>query len=555
MLLRRPGEVLTREQLRQHLWPDGTFVDFEHGLNAAVKRLRAALGDNAERPRFVETLHRRGYRFIGPVERAGGSHGDRGPRPDANGGAARTKPRLAVLPFVSLSGDPGHEYFTEGLREEMITQLGRLCAGRLGVIARTSSTLILRTAARIRDVGQALGVDVVVEGNVRREGDRVRITVQLVETRGETQLWAESYERHLADCFQVQAEVAREIVHSVAVELLPGPDAAAHEAPLAGTRHMGAQQAYLKGRYHWNRAVASALPQAIAFFEQAAALDPGFAGAHSGLGRAYVSAVNCYLFEAHPTLESARRAATRALDLDPTDSEAHLTLAEVDNILDHDWPGAEKAYRTALAFNVSNEAVHRHYGRFLAARGRIEEASAAADRACDLDPLCLVVNTTAAWVRYLAQDYSETIDRCRHTLDMDSGFAAARRLAAAALIKTGRTGEAAAELQTLAEDRPDAVTLAWLTYGFAAIGDTVHAATLLEQLEHLSRQNYVSAYHRAVAHSATGNRDRALALLTQAADRRDPAIINLGVDPRFESLSVDPRCRALVERLALTDRS
>ena len=231
MLLERPAEVLTRDELRSRLWPDGTFVDFEHGLNAAVKRLRAALGDNAERPRFIETLHRRGYRFIGPIERPE-DVGDR----EASRACRRSKRRLAVLPFTSLSGDPGHEYFAEGLREEMITQLGRLCAGRLGVIARTSSTLIQRTATRIRDVGQALRVDFVVEGNVRREGDRARITVQLIEARGETQLWAESYERHLSDCFQVQSEVATEIVHSLAVELLPVAVPRGRQARITSTR-------------------------------------------------------------------------------------------------------------------------------------------------------------------------------------------------------------------------------------------------------------------------------------------------------------------------------
>ena len=434
MLLQRPGKVLTREELRRQLWPEGTFVDFEHGLNAAVKRLRAALGDNAERPRFVETLHRRGYRFIGPLEPPPAS-----PVGDASrvGGNGSRKRRLAVLPFATLSGSADHDYFTEGLREEMITQLGRLCAGRLGVIGRTSSTLIQRTATQSRDVGQALLVDFVVEGHVRREGDRVRITVQLVETRGETQIWGGVWtDRHLADCFQVQTDVAREIVQSVAVELLPAaaqPGAPAGDGPRACSHHVGAQQAYLKGRYHWNRAVASALPQSIGFLEQAASLDPKFASAHSGLGRAYVSAVSHYLLDARLGLDRARRAALTALDLDPTDSEAYLTLAEVNKILEHDWAAAEKAYRTARAFNASSESVHRHYGQFLAARGRIQEASAAADRACDLDPLCLVVNTSAAWVRYLAREYQGTIERCRHTLDMDEAFVPARRLLAVAL--------------------------------------------------------------------------------------------------------------------------
>jgi TolB-like protein/Tfp pilus assembly protein PilF len=543
MLLERPAEVLTRDELRGRLWPDGTFVDFEHGLNAAVKRLRAALGDHAEHPRFVETLHRRGYRFIGQVERLDGDRSNR--REPISTNATPLKRRLAVLPFTCLSGDAGHEYFTEGLREEMITELGRLCAGRLGVIARTSSTLIQRTATRIRDIGQALRVDFVVEGNVRVEGDRARITVQLIETIGETQLWADSYERHLSDYFQVQSQVATEIVHSLAVELLP----VSGGSPQMGTRHVVAHQAYLKGRYHWNRPGDEGLIPAIAFFKQAVALDEQFAFAHSALARALVGAVNYDVLEPRAALESARRSAFRALELDPTDSEAHLTLAEVGRVLEWDWNGAEKAYRTALAFNPSNVAVHRLYGLYLAARGRTAEASAAADRAYDLDPLCLVVNTSAALVRFLARDFNPAIERCRDTLDMDDRFAPARRLLAAALVQAGRCDEATPELQTLAHAHVDPVSLAWLAHDFATLGDRARAESILEHLEGLAEERYVSAYHRALAHVAIGDRDGALGLLTQAFEQRDPSIINLGVEPRFDAIAADPRYRALVEQL------
>jgi TolB-like protein/tetratricopeptide (TPR) repeat protein len=448
-----------------------------------------------------------------------------------------------------MSGEAGHEYFTEGLREEMITELGRLCAGRLGVIARTSSTLIQRTATRIRDIGQALRVDFVVEGNVRREGDRARITVQLIETHGETQLWADSYERHLSDYFQVQSEVATEIVQSLAVELLP----ASADTPQIGTRHVGAHQAYLKGRYHWNKPGDEGIIPAIGFFKEAVALDDEFAFAHSALSRAYVGAVNYDVLQPRPALENARRAAIRALELDPTDSEAHLTLAEVERVLEWDWTGAEKAYRTALAFNPSNVAVHRLYGLYLAARGRSAEAAAATDRAYDLDPLCLVVNTSAALVRYLARDFNPAIERCRDTLGMDDRFTPARRLLAAALLQAGRTKEGAAELEVLAREPLDPVSLAWVAHGFAVLGDRKRAGGIVEQLELLARERYVSAYHRALAHTALGDGDGAIDLLTQAFDQRDPSIINVGVDPRFDALASDSRYEALVEQLALPE--
>jgi TolB-like protein/DNA-binding winged helix-turn-helix (wHTH) protein/Tfp pilus assembly protein PilF len=553
MLLERPGEVLTRDELRQRLWPEGTFVDFEHGLNAAVKRLRGAIGDDADNPRFVETLHRRGYRFVGAVEPLFDGAVDA-----VNGRLASQKLRLAVLPLAYLSDMAdsadradrnAHEYFAEGLREEMITQLGRMCADRLGVIARTSSSLIQRQTTRIRDIGRALRVDFVVEGSVRREGDRVRVSAQLVETRGETQLWAESYERHLSDCFLVQSEVATKIVHALAVELLPDERIARE----AGTRHVDAHQAYLKGRYHWNKATPTGLPEATAYFEQAIALDPAFSAAHAALARAHLAAAEHYVGEPRTSLEAARCAAGRALAIDPSDSEALLTVAEVDKILAWDWEGAERSYRTALAFNPSNVAVHRHYGLFLAARGRNAEAAGEADRACDLDPLCLTVNTSAAWVRFLAREYERAVDQCRHTLDMDASFVFARRLLAASLAQLGQCREATIEIDALMSGPLDAVSLAWLAHALAVIGDRERAGGVLDQLNDLARTRRISPYHRALAHTATGDVDGAISFLARACDERDPAMINVGVEPRFEPLGADPRFQSLVGRLKLAN--
>ena len=557
MLLERPAEVLTRDELRRRLWPDGTFVDFEHGLNAAVKRLRAALGDDAEHPRFVETLHRRGYRFIGAGRAARCRSRDTGisakPGIGASGSttAADASGASPCCRSPACRDDAGHEYFTEGLREEMITELGRLCAGRLGVIARTSSTLIQRTATRIRDIGQALRVDFVVEGNVRREGDRARITVQLIETRGETQLWADSYERHLSDYFQVQSEVATEIVHSLAVELLP----ASGDSPQMGTRHVDAHQAYLKGRYHWNKPGDEGARSRPSPSSSRRSRSTSSSPSPTPRWRARTSARSTMTSSSRARRSRTRAGPpSRALELDPTDSEAHLTLAEVERVLEWDWNGAEKAYRTALAFNPSNVAVHRLYGLYLAARGRTAEASAAADRAYDLDPLCLVVNTSAALVRFLARDFNPAIERCRDTLDMDDGFVPARRLLAAALLQAGRRDEATTELEMLARGHLDPVSLAWLAHGFATLGDRARAGGILEQLDG-SRAGAV----RVGVPSGAGRTWRSAiatgrcALLTQAFEQRDPSIINLGVEPRFEALGSDPRYKALVEQLALPD--
>ena len=237
MMLERAGDVVTREELARRLWPEGTFVDFEHSLNAAVKRLRAALGDDADHPRFVETLPRRGYRFIAPLDAPTTSR--------VVPSAVDYKVRLAVMPFANLSGDPAQEYFSDGLTEEMTLQLGRLGRGRIGVISRSSSALFKGSGRRARDIGEQLRTDYLLEGSVRREGDRVRITAQLVECSTEAHLWTDVYERHLRDCLSLQTEVAARIAQSLAVELLP-------EQPVQVSHDTAAYQRYLKGRYYWN---------------------------------------------------------------------------------------------------------------------------------------------------------------------------------------------------------------------------------------------------------------------------------------------------------------
>ena len=237
LMLERPGDVVTREELRQRLWPAGTFVDFEHSLNAAIKRLRAALGDDADNPRFVETLHRRGYRFIAPVETEGQplrGLACRQVRACRSRCRDTSASRLVVLPFANLSNDATQEYFSDGLTEEMITQIGRLCPGRLGVIARTSSMLFKRSPKSASDIGRELSADYLLEGSVRGEGDRIRITAQLIETRTETHLWAETYDRSLGETLNLQTDVAAHIARSLAMELVPdqrGRAGPVHTAP------------------------------------------------------------------------------------------------------------------------------------------------------------------------------------------------------------------------------------------------------------------------------------------------------------------------------------
>jgi TolB-like protein/Tfp pilus assembly protein PilF len=537
LMLERPGDVVTREQLRHHLWPAGTYVDFEHSLNAAVKRLRAALGDDADNPRFVETLPRRGYRFIARLD-AG---------EPATASLAKTVPRrLAVLPFVNLSEDPSQDYFSDGLTEEMIAQLGSVTRGRIGVVARWSSMVFKGTTRRAREIGETLRVDYLVEGSVRCVGDRVRITARLVETLGETDLWSSVYERELTDCLAVQTDVAARISRSLAMELTPAQPRVSCEP--------AAYQAYLKGRYCWNKPIADGLNEAIVYYNRALDRSPSYGAAHAALARAHVARAEFYRAVPRLALKDAEAAALRALTIDTTLYEAHLALGEVRRMHDLDWSAAETSYGDALAHNPSYESAHRAYGMALSVQGRHAEAIRSTERACELDPLCLVVGTTAGWARYVAGDYAAAIDHCRNTIDMDPQFMPARRILAAAYLQSGRHAEALSELESgvsLAEGDSDPMLLAWLAHAKAVTGHRREATALLTRARALEAERYVPAYHVAMAFVGLGNIDTAFELLDQAWLDRDPALPAVHVEPRFEPLRSDRRYQELLVRLKL----
>ena len=550
MMLERPGSVVTRDELRHRLWPDGTFVDFEHSLNAAVKRLRAALGDDADHPRFVETLPRRGYRFIGARDAQGADTADEG------------APRVAVLPFSNLSEEGSQEYFTDGLTEEMISQLGQRCRGRLGVIARWSSMVFKGSTQRSREIGQALRAQYLLEGSVRREGDRVRVTASLVETASETHLWSETYERHLTDCLQVQSDIAARIAESLTLELVP--DDAPPRVRSAATS-ASAYQEYLKGRYHWNhwstRGVDSlgvrpddeGVEQAVSSFNEALRIDPYFAPAYASLSRVHIARAVHYREQPRRALEAARAAAKRGLELEPALFEAHLALAEVRRMLEWDWRGAETAYVQAIALNPSQENAHRAYGALLMALSRPAEAIRESERACELDPLCLVVNTNAAWVRYMAGDYEAALERCRRTAELDPQYLPARRMIGAIFVQAGKFRDAIEVLEAAhAEARQDPILASTLASAKAVSGDRAGASAMLESIHRLDRKRYLPPYHLALVHVGLGDADRAFAALEQATVDADPALGYLVVDPRIEPIRSDPRYARLVDLLGLS---
>jgi TolB-like protein len=526
LMLERPGHVVTRDQLRERLWPAGTFVDFEHSLNAAVKRLRAALGDDADDPRFIDTVPRRGYRFIGTVG---------GPEP-----AERSHHvRVALLPFLDLGGDREQDYFGEGLTEEMGAHLGRLCGDRVGIISTRSTARFERSDLGARAIGEALRADYLLEGSVRCEGERVRITARLVRTANETQLWAEIYERPLIDSLGVQAEVAARIARSLAMELAPG------SAPAPTTGSPAAYQAFLKGCYYWRKTADSGATRAVIYFEQALAADPSFAAAYAGMAKVQVLRAEYYHECPRAALEKAQAHVARAMPLDPALADAHLAHAEVSRLLQGDVVTARASFMRAIAINPSYESARIGLAKMLAA-----------DRAQELDPMCLTANVTAAWVRYLAGDYETAASLCRDTLEMDDQFLNAIRVLGGALLEAGRRNEALRTLERAVDaGGGDPVSLAWLAYARATAASPVVATSLLGRMADVSRSRYCSPYYLAVVHAAVGDTAEACRALRAACEDADPMLPNLHVDPRLAALRADAAAlstiRTSVPRAAL----
>jgi TolB-like protein/Tfp pilus assembly protein PilF len=540
LMLERPGGVVTRDELRQRLWPEGTFVDFEHSLNAAIKRLRSALGDDAEHPRYVETVPRRGYRFIARSDEDAGLCA-------AAADLIPPRARLAVLPFLDLGESVRAGYFADGLTEEMITQLGQMCRARLGVISRTSSMAFRDTSVRAREIGEALRVEYLLEGSVRRQGDRVRIIASLIQASSETHLWTETYETPLVDALTVQQDVAARVAQSLAIELT-APRSERHSSS-----DPEAHQAYLKGRHYWNMVADSGAEQAVAYLERATALDPSSAANHAGLARARILQAEYYRALPRAALEAARLSATRARTLDPSFYESHLALGEIRKMLDWDWQGAESSYAQAIMLNPSHAGPHRAYALLLSALSRSDEAIRESERACDMDPFCVVVNGSgAAWVRFVAGDYDAAIARAREAVEMEPEYVPVRRILAAAHLQAGHKAQAIAELEgALARAGTDLTVIAELAYARACVGERGEARALLERVTGRTHTAHIPHYPLALALMELGDLDAACAALQQAAADREPMLINIAVDPRFEPMRSHPRVIRLMEQMTL----
>lgn len=468
---------------------------------------------------------------------------------DGNAESAIGHSVIAVLPFADLSQDGDHEYFADGVTEELINAL----AGIDGILvsARTSAFAFKGRSVDVREVGRQLGAGSILEGSVRRSGDRVRITAQLIDAATGYHLWSQTYERPMEDVFDIQDQISAAIVGTVRGTILGEAEQRPAGPP---DRDVEVYQLYLKGRYNWHRRTGASLRLAAELFEQAVARAPDYAQAHVGLGDAY-AVLGFYEFlppaEAFPR---AKAAALKALELDPTLARAHATLGYVALYHEWQWSRAEAEFRRAIELAPTYSTAHQWYANFLTAMGRFEEAEFAMQQAQQLDPLSLIANAALGWVHFFAGDYEDAIGQCLRTLELDPGFELAHLWQGMALEQLGRHDEAAAAIATaLRLGDGSAITRAALARSRALQGREADARAILDELTRSGEAGYLPAYDIARVLLALGEPDRALEWLERAFMDRSHSMVFLRVDPAFDDLRTDPRFLSLVERTGLNE--
>ena len=630
-LLERAGEIITREDLRQELWSADTFLDFDHALNSRVMKLREALGDSSDSPVYIQTIPRKGYRFVAPVhivhppnleqvaQEADSSLPADGPeREVAIAGQARHShpethlpppdekfeidrlrtgepksrfaahsPRpwqvaliisvvlciigllvvmsrenlrnsilqrpspvrihsLAVLPLENLSGDLEQEYFADGMTAELITELGKISSIR--VISRTSVMRYKGIRRPLSQIARELDVDAVVEGEVLRSNDRVRVTAQLIATAEDRHIWAEAYDRDLRDVVALQGDVARSIASSIRARVTPTELARINPGRRVDPE---AYEAYLKGRYFFEKRTSEGIYKGLEYFQLAIRKDPRYAEAYAGLAKIYQILGSYEMLppkESHP---KAREAANKALQLDAALSEAYTARGLVASFYEWDWDAAEQDFQSAFMVNSNDATAHHWYAEHLMNVGQADRAIAELERARELDPLSLPINATLGRAYRDARRYEESINQCRKTLDIDPDFALAHWCLGVSYVAEKQYAEAITEMQRANIVGESPLYKYGLGYAYAAAGNKTRARAIIEELKQESHTTYMPAYFIAAIYGELAEKDRAFVWLQRAYDERDPQITYLLLDPFMDPLRSDPRFNDLVRKVGL----
>jgi TolB-like protein/DNA-binding winged helix-turn-helix (wHTH) protein/Tfp pilus assembly protein PilF len=574
LLVQNAGHVVEKEELLRRLWPD-TAVE-EGSLTRTISILRKSLGDGEEGQEYIATVSKRGYRFVAAVttveESSISGVMSRGStrfqwkrawtvaliaifvvgsayfgwRNLRSGRTEQRRLMVAVLPVQNLTGDAERQYIADGLTEEIIAELSRYNPERLGVIARTSSMAYRITGKTVQQIGGELGVDYLVESSLRADGDRMRITSQLVRVQDQTHIWSATYDRTLHDLLSLEAEVSQAIALNIGVKL---QTAARSRLTPGRPINPDAYLAYLEGRYYWNRRSPEALELAITHFQQAIQLDPSYALAYDGLADAYASQV---LISDVPPLEvfpKAKAAALKALELDGELAEAHTSLAYLKFWYDWDWSGAETEFKRALDLNPGYATGHQWYAEFLRLMGRQEEAIAENRKALELDPLSLIINMESGLPYYQERRYDEAIPYYRKTLELDPNFGLAHCVLAWSYEGKGQYPEAIAALEKARQLDDSSAVLASLGHVYAVTGRTRDAERIIAQLRERAKTQYVSPYFLSSIYAGLHEDQRALDALDEAYTKHDWVLLWLNVGRTMDPLRSQPRFVNLERRL------
>ena len=605
LLLSRAGDVVSREELHQRLWSAETFVDFEHGLNNSVKELRAVLGDSPTEPRYIQTLPRLGYRFVAVVEVHEPATAGPATEPPADPSQASAEPvaaptppqttppllasargpalialslfslafviaglrwshstarqqaanadraMVAVLPFENFTGDPTQEYFSDGLTEEMIEQLGHSDPQHLGVIARTSVMHYRNTQHQIDQIGRELGVDYLLEGSVRRDADKMRITAQLIKTKDQSHVWSHQYDREPNSLLSLQGEIAQEI--SDAIQLAVGehkPAGTVRASAAPSPKSYEAYDLYLKGRYFWNKRTPDGFERAAECFNQAITKDGQYAPAYAGLADTYALMGAYYFAPFRELIPKARAAALKALQIDEQLAEAHVSLAVIAQDYDWDWQTAEKEYRRAIELDPNYATAHHWYAENLALQGRFVEAFSEMDRARKLDPLSLIMAADNGVFLYFSRQNERAIQQFRAVLDMEPGISRAH-IVMAAYVEEGKFADAIAEAEKWRKMDDDEWSRALLAYVYGRAGRQEDARRELEGAAKILTRKPFDAFPIAIGFIGLKDKDQAFAWLDKAVAAHSPGLTALKVDPIYDSLRSDPRFDTLLRRVGL----
>ena len=587
-LLKRAGDVVTREELRAQIWTTDTFVDFDHSLHNAIARLREVLGDSAERPRYIETLPRRGYRFIAPVDAgdlpAPSCAPDSAPPADlpshlrltkshalllttvfavlvitivfwlARTGGAPTSaaPRLnsiAVLPLENLSGDPSEEFFADGMTDQLITDLAKV--GSLRVISRTSVMQYKGAKKPLPEIARELNVDAIVEGSVIRSGERVRVTAQLLQGPTDQHLWAETYDRNRGDVLKLQGEVADAIAQQVRAQLSPQQQAQLRSAQPVNP---AAYDAYLKGRLYFVNEFTKpdSLKKAQRYFEESIQKDPNFALAYAGLADTYVYLAFAGGLQKDQAYQSAKEALAKALELDDSIGEAHDTLGVLSFEFDWDWDTADREFNRAIALAPSYSCAHEDRATFLAFIGRRAEALAELTKIDQLDYGFSAGHTESA-TYYELQDYPNLIESSRRGLLLDPNDWFQHFNLGVGYEGTGKVQEAISEYQKAIKISGNSRTAVALAHAYSAAGKKAEAEKILHDLERKLKETSASPYTMATIYAGLGENDKAFEFLEKAYSEKSLDIpSSLKADLLLDSLHPDPRFQIMLRRIGLT---